>query len=220
MAESTADSQIVFVVRHGERADNVDPNWQKRVAWGRERPYDPPLTDVGQCQAAEVGENIKPENVHCVLSSPFFRCLQTAQQIANAAISPPTIRIYNPLCEFLHPCCGIRVPPVLPAVDLPSHGICLDENGDGRCKLPTYPENYQMCCERQIQALHTLADRYWPHSIVLVTHGYAVSETFRYACPERGDDVWGADYCAYVKLCRSSKRGGFSFVQSHGIRMN
>ena len=40
--------QCLYVIRHGERLDNVDYDW-KRTA---ERPYDPPLTDTGVEEAA------------------------------------------------------------------------------------------------------------------------------------------------------------------------
>ena len=53
MAEKTG--QRVFIVRHGERLDNVDYGWVRRA----ERPYDPPLTDDGMKEATEAGERFK-----------------------------------------------------------------------------------------------------------------------------------------------------------------
>ena len=47
--------QRVFIIRHGERLDNVDYDW---VRWA-ERPYDPPLTDDGVKEASEAGERFK-----------------------------------------------------------------------------------------------------------------------------------------------------------------
>ena len=47
--------QRVFIIRHGERLDNVDYDW---VRWA-ERPYDPPLTDDGAKEASEAGERFK-----------------------------------------------------------------------------------------------------------------------------------------------------------------
>ena len=46
--------QRVFIIRHGERLDNVDYDW---VRWA-ERPYDPPLTDDGVKEASEAGERL------------------------------------------------------------------------------------------------------------------------------------------------------------------
>lgn len=47
--------QVVIVIRHGERIDNVDYDWVIRS----KRPYDPPLTEVGVKQAWEVGSAFK-----------------------------------------------------------------------------------------------------------------------------------------------------------------
>ena len=40
--------QCLYVIRHGERLDNVDYEWERTA----ERPYDPPLTDTGVEEAA------------------------------------------------------------------------------------------------------------------------------------------------------------------------
>ncbi len=51
----TDTGQVVIVIRHGERIDNVDYDWVIRS----KRPYDPPLTEVGVKQAREVGSAFK-----------------------------------------------------------------------------------------------------------------------------------------------------------------
>ena len=47
--------QRVFIIRHGERLDNVDYDWVMTA----ERPYDPPLTDEGTREALEAGHRFK-----------------------------------------------------------------------------------------------------------------------------------------------------------------
>jgi broad specificity phosphatase PhoE len=37
-------ADTVWVVRHGERRDSVDPNWETDA----DRVHDPPLTDLGR----------------------------------------------------------------------------------------------------------------------------------------------------------------------------
>ena len=48
--------QSVFIVRHGEREDQVGSDWVSKSS----RPaYDPALTDKGQRQAQEVGGKLR-----------------------------------------------------------------------------------------------------------------------------------------------------------------
>ncbi len=55
MATEETGRQVVIVIRHGERIDNVEYDWVIRS----KRPYDPPLTEVGVKQAREVGSAFK-----------------------------------------------------------------------------------------------------------------------------------------------------------------
>lgn len=77
---------MLFVVRHGERADNINMGHPRHEPY--EVPDDPHLTKRGLEQAKAAGTKIlsmikdkKITNVR-VVSSPFVRCLMTAQQIA------------------------------------------------------------------------------------------------------------------------------------------
>lgn len=44
--------QRLIIIRHGERLDNVDPDWERTA----ERPYDPPLTEDGKEEVRTVGQ--------------------------------------------------------------------------------------------------------------------------------------------------------------------
>ena len=55
MARMEDPVQHVFIIRHGERLDNVDYEWVRRA----ERPYDPPLTEDGLREAREAGKRFK-----------------------------------------------------------------------------------------------------------------------------------------------------------------
>ena len=50
-----------------------------------------------------------------------------------------------------------------------------------------------------------LADKYWPNNIIIVTHGYGVSQA---VAMTRGElyrnGVW-VEYCGHVELTRSNK---------------
>ena len=60
-----------------------------------------------------------------VISSPFLRCLQTAQQACNA-LELPGVHTFNGLCEIVAPECNMRGPPEVPAMaDVEACGITL-----------------------------------------------------------------------------------------------
>uniref|UniRef100_A0AC34GMS2 Phosphoglycerate mutase n=1 Tax=Panagrolaimus sp. ES5 TaxID=591445 RepID=A0AC34GMS2_9BILA len=71
----------LWVIRHGERIDKVDPEWIKtapRGAWD-----DPPMTEKGMQQAREAGKRLKDEKIDYIFSSPFIRCLKTASLVVG-----------------------------------------------------------------------------------------------------------------------------------------
>ena len=60
-----------------------------------------------------------------IISSPFLRCLQTAQQ-ASRALGLPGVHTFNGLCEIVAPGCGMRGTPAVPAMeDVQDGGITL-----------------------------------------------------------------------------------------------
>jgi broad specificity phosphatase PhoE len=71
----------VWIVRHGERVDVVNPDWLVTA----ERPHDPPLTEFGCAQAAATGEYLLGlgDRVDFVYTSPVLRCVLTASAIAR-----------------------------------------------------------------------------------------------------------------------------------------
>lgn len=85
---------MLFVVRHGERADFAGDDEKKKI----QIPFDPHLTDLGKIQARKAGNHIirllkeyhkedgpKPEELkYLIISSPFRRCIQTAYHISQA----------------------------------------------------------------------------------------------------------------------------------------
>lgn len=87
--------QLCGVVRHTERADSIyaffggeGMRWTQTEDFLR-WPLDPPLSDLGQEQARQIGITIKDRadalgsTIHVVVSSPFLRCVQTAAHICQ-----------------------------------------------------------------------------------------------------------------------------------------
>ena len=62
-------SQIVWIARHANRLDFVNPDWFLTA----ERRYDPPLSDDGMVQAQQLAKRMKKENIAHIFASPFLR---------------------------------------------------------------------------------------------------------------------------------------------------
>ena len=74
-------AQTVWAVRHGQRQDSVDPDWEEHA----ERLHDPPLTDLGRWAAWRVGRRLVESGVtvDSVYTSPFLRAVETAEEICS-----------------------------------------------------------------------------------------------------------------------------------------
>jgi len=74
-------ADTVWVVRHGQRQDTVDPDWADHA----DRLHDPPLTELGRWAAWRVGRRFADSDVHvdAVYTSPFLRAVETTQEICD-----------------------------------------------------------------------------------------------------------------------------------------
>ncbi|GMR51414.1 hypothetical protein PMAYCL1PPCAC_21609, partial [Pristionchus mayeri] len=171
--------RLIYTVRHGERADNVDKSWkatrkEKGEAWD-----DPPLTARGLQQASETGTRLSSLSITAVFSSPFTRTIQTATQILNQFTSLPPLYIEPGLAESLNSCMdppGIpsqeqmnKLSPYInwsyvPIFDLP---LPKETGGDIGC----YP--------RVAQTIQALLDR-TSGNILIMSHGSPIASTHLY----------------------------------------
>lgn len=76
----------IFLARHGNRQDLVDPGWLTRA----DEPYDPPLSSDGVEQARRLGQRLAREGIDSIVASPFLRAVQTAHH-ANEALARPIL---------------------------------------------------------------------------------------------------------------------------------
>lgn len=74
-------ADVIWAVRHGQRADSVDPNWEANA----ERLHDPQLTELGRWAAWRVGRRFSERGppIDAVYASPFLRAVETAGEICR-----------------------------------------------------------------------------------------------------------------------------------------
>ncbi|MEJ2144251.1 MAG: histidine phosphatase family protein [Acidobacteriota bacterium] len=88
----------IWITRHGNRLDFVDPNWVKCATF----PFDPPLSSDGIEQARQTAAALQGTGISRVVSSPFLRCIQTAVEIVDA-LDVPIVLEWG-LSEWFNPC--------------------------------------------------------------------------------------------------------------------
>ncbi|VDN44784.1 unnamed protein product [Gongylonema pulchrum] len=104
--KNTRANRTIWVVRHGQRIDNLKPEWKEsapRGAWD-----DPTLSNRGIVQARECGVRLSTEQIDAVYCSPFIRCIQTTEQIVNKYPKQLKVFIEPGICEAL---CSTQYPP-------------------------------------------------------------------------------------------------------------
>ncbi|XP_019855017.1 PREDICTED: uncharacterized protein LOC100637194 isoform X1 [Amphimedon queenslandica] len=220
MAESANDShstvneekQHVFVMRHGERLDSVDSTW---LLNNRDRPYDTPLTGKGKVEAHQLSlKRYSDKNIVHVVSSPFTRCLQTAQEVCRAT-GVTGIVTRNILSEIMTRGANmIKTPSVPSESNISNYDINVIEFDTK--PLPKYPETIDESIARYKAAIQEIADEYYPNNVVLVTHQYGV-ETSMLLDTGGNNAVYEASYCGNVELIREGRDGEWKYASKDRV---
>jgi broad specificity phosphatase PhoE len=85
------ENQIIFVVRHAERAASGD----KAAETHRMMADDPPLTPAGQARAARLATMLAPAGIERIYTSEFQRTRQTAAPLAQKLKIAPVLAAAN-----------------------------------------------------------------------------------------------------------------------------
>ena len=189
-------SQVVWVARHGNRLDFVNPEWFNTA----QRPYDPPLSDDGVIQAQQLGQRLKSENIAHIFSSPFLRTVQTADQVAQALDLP--IKLEAGLSEWLNPEWMKQKPETLSPETLAQEYPRIDRRYRSRV-VPQYPESNETVMGRTAQTVRQLVEEF-SEDVLLVGHGASVLGTT--AGLVKGNPIVNASLCCLVKLVRHSEQ--------------
>jgi len=166
--EENQRKRVIWIMRHGIRQDNIDPNWKKTA----KSPDDSPLAQEGRLQAIDTGKFLSNQDAQLIYSSPFLRCIQTAGLIANIIKVP--IRVEYGLCEALFARWFSKMPDLLSLAELKKEVEWIDETYKS-VVIPSFPENEEKDtwerCARTIQKILTDTTG----NILLVGHGASVA---------------------------------------------
>ena len=159
-------NQTIWIARHGNRLDFVNPEWFNTA----ERPYDPPLSEDGIIQAQELGQRLVAERIRHIFASPFLRTVQTADRVAQILDLP--IKIESGLSEWLNPDWMKADPERLPMAVLQEQFPRIDLSYTSRI-TPNYPETSDRVIARTGETARQLAAEF-SDDILLVGHGASV----------------------------------------------
>ena len=188
-------SQTVWIARHGNRLDFVNPEWFNTA----QRPYDPPLSEDGIEQAKQLGQRLVGEGIAHIFVSPFLRTVQTANQVANILDLP--MKLESGLSEWLNPAWMPTAPERLPFEVLQEHFPRIDSSYTSRV-IAQYPETNEMVLERTALTAQRLTAEF-SEDIFLVGHGASVV-----GCTQGlvgGTPEVKATFCCLVKLVRQEQ---------------
>lgn len=185
-------TQTVWIARHGNRLDFVNPDWFLTA----ERPYDPPLSDDGVVQARQLGQRLVGEGIAHIFASPFLRTVQTANQVAQALDLP--IKIESGLSEWLNPAWMPAMPEKLPVEVLAQQYPRIDLSYNYRV-VANYPETGEQALNRAGETAKLLAAEF-PEDILLVGHGASVLGATMGLLGGTTEPEVNAALCCLVKL--------------------
>jgi broad specificity phosphatase PhoE len=188
-------SQTVWISRHGNRLDFVNPEWFNTA----ERPYDPPLSEDGIEQARQLGQRLVGEGIAHIFVSPFLRTVQTANEVANLLDLP--MKLESGLSEWLNPAWMPTEPERLPPDVLQERFPRIDRSYTSRV-IAHYPETNERVLQRTALTAQRLTAEF-SEDILLVGHGASVI-----GCTEGlvgGTPEVNATFCCLVKLVRQEQ---------------
>ncbi|MBD2208908.1 histidine phosphatase family protein [Nostoc linckia FACHB-104] len=186
-------SQIIWIARHANRLDFVNPDWFLTA----ERRYDPPLSDDGFIQAKQLANRLKKEKISHIFASPFLRTVQTANAVAQALDLP--IKLETGLSEWLNPAWMTEEPQRLSTPALAELFPRIDVSYTPRIAAK-YPETKEQVRVRSGQTARCLAVENYPQNILLVAHGASVLGAAMGLVGEIAQVEVKASLCSLVKV--------------------
>lgn len=189
-------SQTIWIARHGNRLDFVNPEWFNTAT----RRYDPPLSEDGKLQAQQLANRLQSENIKHIFVSPFLRAIETAYPIAQTLNL--SLKIEAGLSEWLNPDWMTYSPETHPLDWLTTRYPCLDLTYSSQI-TPQYPETESEMYERTGATVLKLIQAF-TEDILLVGHGASVVGTTRKLVGNSPEI--NAALCCLVKVVKGEQK--------------
>lgn len=234
-------AQLLAVCRHAERADSLwsdvggggAPLWYQSEDFAR-FPHDPPLSEGGVAKAAEMGRRLKRfaeehgEDFDFVVSSPYYRCVQTAVEIVKALGCGARLVLDETLGELYGPDIMGAVEPSRSPVRSVDAAMALCEANGVTCERRTagraavWPEFVRDCRGRVAGALTQRLAQGAGASFVAVTHAEGVAGALAMLPSEAQLAVSKVDHGGMFLAARSvhmaGSEGGGAIAEASSVR--
>jgi broad specificity phosphatase PhoE len=195
---------VVWLLRHGNRVDFVDPTWRQRA----QRPDDPPLAADGIAQIERAAERLRGVGIAAIFASPFLRAVQSAHIVAN--VLDLDLELEPGLGEHLNPDWFSAAPILAPASELRADFPRLGGR-HAPLVVPRYPETTSVAYARAARTVARLADR---HDGALLCVGHGASVTGAALGLAGGSEA--ANACPLAALFRLVRRDGVWTAELRG----
>lgn len=158
----------IWVVRHGERRDSVDPQWPG-VA---DRVHDPPLTELGRWAGWRTGKYFAQAGFDFdhIFASPYLRTVETATEICQEMNS--TAVIEPGLGEHLNPEWFDSKPTRL-SIDTLTEQFGPIQQPKEPHVIPEFPEDHQSAMARVAKTTRQILDS-TTGDVLIIGHGLTV----------------------------------------------
>ncbi len=161
-------ADIVLAVRHGQRRDSVDPDWEASA----DRIHDPGLTELGRWAAWRVGRRFaqSDDSIDSVYASPFLRTVETADEICQEIGAEMLLE--PGLGEYRNDAWFDSEPALLSAEQLAERFDTVRLGHDSYV-VPTFPESHAEALGRIGETVRHITDD-TDGTVLLVGHGITI----------------------------------------------
>mmetsp|Transcript_107044 Transcript_107044/g.194822 ORF Transcript_107044/g.194822 Transcript_107044/m.194822 type:complete len:734 (-) Transcript_107044:99-2300(-) len=184
--------QLFAVVRHVERADGAYAFVQGGARWSqtedfRQWPLDPPISDGGMEAVQVLAQKVRgfaestSSQIHVVICSPYYRCIQTAVEICRELGPKVRMLIDRGIGEVYGPAIMGPNEPTCPVRPIDqTHAFCRSRGVVCHSKLigkwPTWPEDLKAARLRYANRFLTYLQRsaVTRRNFIMVTHADCV----------------------------------------------
>lgn len=185
-----------FTLRHGEAEQNIKDIINSELINNSFH-----LTEKGKAQVSESAEKIKEEKINLIITSPFLRCVETAEIVRNAlGLEASDVLKDERLVEF-------KKGPGFEGKSWDKYWNLFENTRERFEKSPDGGENLLDLNKRAGQFLYDIEKKYSNKNILIVTHAGVVTAMHMVAegaglerCIEMKDENLHASFAEFARL--------------------